>query len=95
MYVPQMEGQYRVIIKFATKEIPKSPFTVNVEGAKGDASVCSARGPGIEKTGVQVNKKTYFEVFVPPGKYNNRKVFRLYNVYEIYSNDSIGYTCNV
>ncbi len=52
----------QVIIKFATKEIPKSPYNVQIEGAAGDASKCSARGPGIEKTGVKVNKKTYFEV---------------------------------
>ena len=36
---------------------------MTVEGAAGDASKCSAAGPGIERTGVQVNKKTYFEVF--------------------------------
>jgi len=45
VYTPTMEGHYKVIVKFAGHEIPKSPFNV-----------------GIEKTGVMVNKKTYFEV---------------------------------
>lgn len=57
-----MEGQYRVIVKFSTKEIPKSPFTVNIESQPGDANKCSAVGPGIEKTGNMIGKKTHFEV---------------------------------
>ena len=63
VYKPTMEGQYRVIVKFATKEIPKSPFTVGVEGRVGDASKCTASGPGLEKSGNMVGKTTYFEVF--------------------------------
>ncbi|XP_025106448.1 filamin-A-like isoform X4 [Pomacea canaliculata] len=63
VYVPSMEGEYRVIIKFAVKEIPKSPFKVVVEGAAGDATKVTAKGPGIEKTGVVATKKTYFEVY--------------------------------
>ena len=58
-----MEGQYRVIVKFANVEIPKSPFSVNVEGKVGDASKCTASGPGLEKSGNMVGKTTYFEVF--------------------------------
>lgn len=53
----------KVIIKFAGKEIPKSPFTVKVEGAAGDPAKVTAAGPGLEKTGVIVLKKTYFEVY--------------------------------
>lgn len=34
-----------------------------VEAAAGDASKVTASGPGLEKTGVIVSKKTYFEVF--------------------------------
>lgn len=52
-----------MIIKFAVKEIPKSPFKVVVEGAAGDATKVTAKGPGIEKTGVVATKKTYFEVY--------------------------------
>jgi len=62
VYTPTMEGHYKVIVKFAGHEIPKSPFNVGIEGAAGDATKCKAYGPGIEKTGVMVNKKTYFEV---------------------------------
>ncbi|CAL1528168.1 unnamed protein product [Lymnaea stagnalis] len=62
-YVPTMEGAYRVIIKFSNKEIPKSPYTVQVEGAAGDPSKVTAAGPGIEKTGNIAGKKTYFEVY--------------------------------
>ena len=57
-----MEGQYKVIVKFAASEIPKSPFSVGIEGAAGDATKCRAYGPGVEKTGVMVETKTYFEV---------------------------------
>ncbi|CAG5133090.1 unnamed protein product, partial [Candidula unifasciata] len=63
VYVPNIEGSYRVIIKFAGKEIPKSPFSVKVEGAAGDPAKVTAAGPGLEKTGVIVGKKTYFEVY--------------------------------
>jgi hypothetical protein len=35
---------------------------VYVEGKAGDASKCFAHGPGIEPTGVVVDKPTYFEV---------------------------------
>ena len=62
-YVPAQEGEHRVIIKFGEKEIHKSPFKVLVEAAAGDASKVTASGPGLEKSGVTVGKKTYFEVF--------------------------------
>ena len=35
VYTPTMEGEYRVIVKFATKEIPKSPYKVNVDAMPG------------------------------------------------------------
>lgn len=62
-YMPQMEGEYRVIVKWSEKEIAKSPYKVLVEGAAGDPSKVTAKGPGLEKTGVIVGKKTHFEVF--------------------------------
>ncbi|XP_074644606.1 filamin-C-like isoform X4 [Tubulanus polymorphus] len=62
IYMPTIEGEYRVIVKFAIKEIPKSPFKVNVEGIAGDPSKVIASGPGIERTGNMVSKKTYFHV---------------------------------
>lgn len=61
IYVPSVEGQYKVTIKFAHSDIPKCPYLVAV-GKPGDPKKVVAAGPGIEKTGVQVNRKTYFEV---------------------------------
>ena len=61
VYVPSVEGQYKVTIKFAKQDVPKCPYLVAV-GKPGDAKKVTAQGPGIEKTGVQVNRKTYFEV---------------------------------
>eukprot|EP00918_Siedleckia_nematoides_P105694 GHVU01230790.1.p1 GENE.GHVU01230790.1~~GHVU01230790.1.p1 ORF type:complete len:2480 (+),score=363.92 GHVU01230790.1:158-7597(+) len=63
VYRPTMEGMYRVVVKFASREIPKSPFDVHVEGQVGDAGKVSAAGPGLEKSGVMVNQRTYFEVY--------------------------------
>lgn len=48
-------------IKFAGKDIPKCPYLVAV-GKPGDSKKIVVQGPGVEKTGVQVNRKTYFEV---------------------------------
>ncbi|CAH8620119.1 unnamed protein product [Dicrocoelium dendriticum] len=62
-YVPTQEGEYRVIIKFATKEILNSPFKVMVEGAVGDASKATASGPGIEPQGNQAGRRTFFNIF--------------------------------
>ena len=60
VYSPTMEGQYKVTVIFAEREIPKSPFLVNVSG---DASKVTVEGPGVDGTGVvQVNKMTSFNV---------------------------------
>ena len=64
VYVPTLEGKYKVIVKFAGREIPKSPFDVNVSPPLGDPAKVVASGPGLEKTGNMVDKKTYFEVDV-------------------------------
>lgn len=57
-----MEGNYKVIVKFAHQECAKSPFNVYVEGQVGDSNKVHAHGPGIEPTGVLVDKPTFFEV---------------------------------
>jgi len=62
VYHPTVEGQYKVTIKFASKDIPKCPYLVQVTGKVGDPSKVIAQGPGIESKGVQVKRKTYFEV---------------------------------
>jgi len=62
VYVPSMPGQYQVFIKFAGREIPKCPYNVGVEAVPGDANKVTASGPGLERSGVMVNRKTYFDV---------------------------------
>jgi len=57
-----MPGQYRVIVSFAGREIPKSPYVVGVDAQSGDPLRVTASGPGLERTGVIVNHKTYFDV---------------------------------
>lgn len=62
--MPNVEGLYRIIIKFAGKEIPNSPFSVDVEGAPGDPKKVKANGPGIELDGGNcVGRRTFFNVF--------------------------------
>eukprot|EP00095_Tigriopus_kingsejongensis_P006988 maker-scaffold430_size173499-snap-gene-0.40 protein:Tk06988 transcript:maker-scaffold430_size173499-snap-gene-0.40-mRNA-1 annotation:"filamin-a isoform x3" len=62
-YFPEEEGDYVVKVYFASREIPKSPYNVCVEGFAGDASVVTASGPGIEPEGVILNKSTYFHIY--------------------------------
>nr|CDS16181.1 filamin [Echinococcus granulosus] len=63
-YVPKSEGPYRIIIKYAGKEIPNSPFPVNVEGAPGDPRKVTVSGPGIEANGGNgVGRRTFFNAF--------------------------------
>lgn len=62
-YIPTMEGQYKVQIRFANREIAKSPFNVCVEGTAGDPTKVTANGRGLNKTGNVVKKKTEFDVF--------------------------------
>ncbi|XP_078597440.1 filamin-A-like isoform X47 [Branchiostoma floridae x Branchiostoma japonicum] len=60
-YVPPAAGRYTIMVMFGEQEIPKSPFTIQVESA-GDASKVKAEGPGLEPTGVVSGKPTYFTV---------------------------------
>lgn len=57
-----MEGPHKVIVKYSGKDIPKSPYTVNVEGHAGDANKVTASGPGLQPEGVCVNRPTYFDI---------------------------------
>lgn len=61
-YTAKMEGDHHVVVKFAGADVPKSPFTVKVEGHAGDASKVKVNGAGIVANGVQVGKPTSFEV---------------------------------
>ena len=62
-YVPAIEGEHRVLIIYAGKEIPKSPYKVQVQGAAGDPTRVTASGPGIQRTGNVAGKRTHFEIF--------------------------------
>lgn len=61
-YVPRLEGNHKVSVKFAGHEIPKSPYTVAVEGHAGDPSKVTASGPGLQPDGVMINRPTYFDI---------------------------------
>ena len=54
---------YVLVLRFSGREIPKSPFRVNVTGFAGDPSKVPASGPGLEPEGVVINKPTYFDIF--------------------------------
>lgn len=60
---------------FAGKEVPKSPFSVMVEGHAGDPKKVTASGPGLEPVGVMAGKPTYFDIFT---KGNHRIVILPY-----------------
>lgn len=62
-YTANMEGPHKVKVTFAGKDVPKSPFSVKVEGYAGDPSKATASGPGLQPTGVSAGKPTYFDVF--------------------------------
>ncbi|XP_062856326.1 filamin-C-like isoform X2 [Trichomycterus rosablanca] len=61
-YTPPAPGRYTVMVLFAEKEIPSSPFKVKVEPSH-DAGKVRAEGPGLNKTGVQVGTPTHFTIY--------------------------------
>ncbi|KAG5896019.1 hypothetical protein JTB14_007584 [Gonioctena quinquepunctata] len=61
-YTPPYEGNYKINVKFAGRDTPKSPYAVKVEGYAGDASKVTASGPGLQPEGVFINKSTYFDI---------------------------------
>lgn len=64
VYTPSTDGPYTVSIKFAGQPSTKQPYLVNVapKAKAGNPSKVIAQGPGVEKSGVLVNRKTYFDV---------------------------------
>lgn len=62
-YTPRIEGLHKVKILYAGRQIPKSPYSVLVEGHAGDLSKVTAAGPGLMPEGVVVNRPTYFDIF--------------------------------
>lgn len=61
-YIPKLEGEHKVFVKFSGRDIPKSPFIVKVEGHAGDASKVKVTGPGVQPMGVVVSKPTFFDI---------------------------------
>ncbi|OON22312.1 Filamin/ABP280 repeat protein [Opisthorchis viverrini] len=62
-YQPTMEGEHRVIIRYAGQEIRGSPFSVSVEPPIGDPLKVIISGPGIQPTGGNsVGRRSYFTV---------------------------------
>lgn len=61
-YIPRAEGAHKVFVKFSGRDIPKSPYTVAVEGQAGDATKVTVSGPGLQADGVCVGRGTYFDI---------------------------------
>ncbi|XP_063928955.1 filamin-A isoform X2 [Zophobas morio] len=61
-YTPQLEGSHKVSVRFAGREVPKSPYNVKVEGHAGDPTKVTASGPGLQPDAVCVNRPTYFDI---------------------------------
>lgn len=61
-YIPQIEGNHKVSVKYAGRDIPKSPYNVFVEGRPGDPSKVTAFGPGLNPEGNIVNKTVHFDI---------------------------------
>ncbi|XP_076669355.1 filamin-A-like isoform X2 [Andrena cerasifolii] len=62
-YTPQNRGPHKLKVLFAGREIPKSPYTVNVGAQAGDPTKVTVSGPGIQPEGVLVNRPTFFDIF--------------------------------
>ncbi|XP_076247871.1 filamin A protein cher isoform X2 [Calliopsis andreniformis] len=61
-YTPQKPGLHKVKVFYGEKEIPRSPYKVNVGAQAGDPSKVTASGPGVQPEGVIVNKPTFFDI---------------------------------
>lgn len=54
-------GGHKVNVKYGGVHVPGSPFKVSIS-PKSDASKVKVTGPGVEKTGVQPGKPTWFTI---------------------------------
>ena len=54
-------GNHKVSVKYGGVHAPGSPFKVDIS-PKSDASKVKVTGPGVEPTGVQPGKPTYFTI---------------------------------
>uniref|UniRef100_H3C4Z4 Filamin A n=1 Tax=Tetraodon nigroviridis TaxID=99883 RepID=H3C4Z4_TETNG len=60
-YTPPGAGSYTIMVLFADQAIPMTPIRIKVDPAH-DASKVKAEGPGLSRTGVELNKPTHFTV---------------------------------
>ncbi|KAI7811689.1 filamin-C [Triplophysa rosa] len=61
-YTPPGPGRYTIMVVFADQEIASSPFKVKVDPSH-DAGKVRAEGPGLNKTGVQVDIPIHFTIY--------------------------------
>lgn len=61
-YLPKIAGDYKVFVTFLGKDIPNSPFNVNVAENGGDVSKIELVGPGLQPESNFCGKSTYFEI---------------------------------
>lgn len=63
VYKPNMEGEYRIVVKFAGHELASSPYVVNIKGARADPTKVTVNGPGIQTSELNcIGRRTYFNV---------------------------------
>uniref|UniRef100_A0A672NI17 Filamin A n=1 Tax=Sinocyclocheilus grahami TaxID=75366 RepID=A0A672NI17_SINGR len=60
-YTPPGAGSYTIMVLFAEQAIPLTPIRIKVDPSH-DASKVKAEGPGLNRTGVELNKPTHFTV---------------------------------
>ncbi|XP_041952722.1 filamin-A isoform X1 [Alosa sapidissima] len=60
-YTPPGAGSYTIMVLFADQAIPMTPIRIKVDPAH-DASKVKAEGPGLSRSGVELNKPTHFTV---------------------------------
>lgn len=60
-YYPKKKGGHRVNVKYGGEHAPGSPFKIPILPTS-DASKVKVTGPGVEKTGVQPGKPTWFTI---------------------------------
>lgn len=62
MFLPILEGNYKVVVKYAGHNIPKSPFIVNIKNPIGDSSMVKVDGRGINSSPIFINKTYFFDI---------------------------------
>lgn len=61
-YVPKVPGLYKIYVTFLGKDIPNSPFDVNISEKAGDVTKVSSCGPGLQSDSVFSGHTTYFDI---------------------------------